>query len=101
MASNAVRVVAQQLSAQPLKDIKSVVQFLEREAKPLMIQAREAINAFMPAPRLPIHAAAPVTDDVVDPLGRNPPKDGYVSISSVDGKLYYRNGSSTHVAVVA
>lgn len=101
MSSDQVRIVERQLSATPVTDLRSLLTFVNRELKVFLGEVRGAINEYMRAPRVPIHAASPVTDTVVDPTERNPPKDGYLSYSSTDGKLYVRNGSSTHTAVVA
>ncbi len=95
MASDEVRTVTSQVSKAPVSDVPSILAFIERELKPIVNQARLAINEFMPRPRIPIFDSVPVTDDDFDPTGRNPPKDGVISIGG-DGKGYVRMGSSTH-----
>lgn len=95
-----VRTVRSKLGQSPVRDLRTTLAFIEKELRPFLSQVRLAINEFLPRPRVPIHAVAPVTDLDVDPTGSNPPQDGYISFSSVDGSLYVRNGSSTHQQVL-
>lgn len=76
-----------------------ILDWVNREATAIIGQMREVLAAFVERPEIPIFDSSPVTDADFERGVASPPRDGVLSYSSVDGKLYIRNGSATHEQV--
>jgi hypothetical protein len=103
MANERAAGVGNQLGDKPVKaELDIVVGYLNREVTPILRDIRRVLNGFIERPQVPMFESSPVTDLDFDPYGTRPPRDGVLSYSLTDGKLYVRrDGNSTHVAVVA
>jgi hypothetical protein len=101
MSNEAAVLVTRRVGDRSVHD-ESVVPYVNQELQPMLKELLERLNSFLERPQIPLFNSSPVTDADFDPYGNRPPKDGVISGSLADGKLYIRrDGGTTHVPIVA